>query len=91
MIGEWVIVRTYSAGVHFGILVSIVGTACELKDARNIWSWSGANTLREVANHGVGEESKISEPVARLLLTQAIEVMPVTEKAKTNLMRSRWT
>ena len=90
MIGEWVIVRTYSAGVHFGRLKSIVGTVCELEEARNIWSWRGANTLREVSLRGVGENSKISEPVAIVLLTQATEIIPVTLEAKENLMRSRW-
>lgn len=91
MIGEWVIVRTHSAGVHFGRLKSLVGTVCELEESRNIWSWTGANTLREVSLHGVGEKSKISESVERHLLTQVTEVIPVTEKAKENLMRSRWS
>lgn len=89
MIGEFVIVRTHSAGVHMGTLVEQSGTATLLHDARRLWRWSGAFTLNEAAVHGVGEDSRISEPVARILLTQAIEVIPCTPKAKANLSRSR--
>lgn len=37
-----VIVRTYSAGVHVGELVSHKGTEVTLKNARRIWKWVGA-------------------------------------------------
>lgn len=39
MIGKEVIVRTYSAGVHFGTLESRNGKEVVLKDARRIWDW----------------------------------------------------
>lgn len=89
MIGEFVIVRTYSAGVHMGVLRESSGTAVVLEDARRLWRWNRAFTLNEVSQHGVGEESRISSPVPRILLTQAIEVIPCSETAKANLSRSR--
>lgn len=89
MIGEFVIVRTFSAGVHTGELVEISGTAVKLANARRLWNWRGAFTLNEVSIHGVSEESRISEPVQTILLTQAIEVIPCTTKARKNLERSR--
>jgi hypothetical protein len=45
--GKYVIVRTYSAGVHFGRLVARRGKEVDLADARRIWFWKGANTLNE--------------------------------------------
>jgi hypothetical protein len=91
MIGQFVIVRTYSAGVHCGTLEESSGTAVTLSDARRVWRWRGANSLHELSLKGAAQEwTRISEPVAKILLTQAIEVIPCTEKAKANLCKSRW-
>ena len=89
MIGEFCIVRTYSAGVHCGVLDECNGTAVVLKESRRIWRWSNAFTLNEMAVNGCGEDSRISQPVARIMLTEAVEVIPCTDKARKNLSRSR--
>lgn len=87
----YVIVRTHSAGVHFGKLVSQNGTIVVLADARRIWRWQGANTIHELSLRGASMEwTRISEPVASITLTEAIEVIPVTEEAKRNLEATRW-
>lgn len=88
-IGEFVIVRTYSAGVHCGYLVESHDTVVALRDARRIWSWSEAFSLNEMANKGCGQSSRISEPVKKILLTQAIEIIPCEPEAVENLKRSR--
>jgi len=85
-----VLVRTYSAGVHFGWLVSRKGKEVELKNARRIWSWKGANTLNEIANSGVGSESKVSEPVASIVLTEAIEVLSMSKSAVAKMATIGW-
>ena len=91
MIGQKVLVRTYSAGVHFGTLVSRSGTECVLSEARRLWRWRGANSLHEVSLHGVDKEySRLSEPVSSITLTESIEVIPVTDDAASNLSASRW-
>jgi hypothetical protein len=91
MIGEFVLIRTRSAGVHVGTLVECTGTAVLLADARRLWRWGGANTLHEVSVRGPSEDwTRISEPVDRILLTEAIEVIPCTPEAEENLRRSRW-
>ena len=90
MIGQFVIVRTFSAGVHMGVLKECNGTAVLLEGARRLWRWSGANSLNEASQNGVGEQSRISEPVPLILLTQAVEVIPCSEKARKSLGRSRW-
>lgn len=73
------IVRTYSAGVHVGEVVSLDGKTCVLRNARRIWRWRGANTLNEIALRGVNryEYTRISETVPTITLTEAIEVIPV--------------
>lgn len=90
MIGQFVVVRTFSAGVHLGTLKEANGTAVLLADARRLWRWRGANTLNEVSQKGVGEGSRISEPVPLILLTQAIEVIPCSPSARKILQSSRW-
>ena len=89
MIGEFVILRTNSAGVHMGTLREIHGTAALVEDCRRLWQWQGAFTLNEVALFGCAESSRISRPVPRILLTEVIEVIPCTKKATENLTRSR--
>ena len=88
----FVVVRTYSAGVHVGSLVSRKGREVVLADARRLWRWRGANTLHEVALAGVSEKdyTRLSDPVATITLTEAIEVIPASPAAKANLSRSRW-
>lgn len=89
MIGKFVIIRTYSAGVHCGVLQSQTGSVVRLTSARRIWRWSGANTLHEIALRGCAEESKISEPVPEIELDR-IEIIPCSDEARANLERSRW-
>lgn len=87
---NYVIVRTYSAGVHVGELVSRKGKEVTLENARRIWYWKGANTLNEIAQHGVGAGSKIAEPVAKIVLTEAIEIIDASEAAAENLRAASW-
>ena len=80
--GTKVLIRTYSAGVHFGTLESRNGQEVHLKNARRLWSWSGALSLSEVASTGVNiNSSKISVPVSDIILTQAIEIIPISENS----------
>lgn len=85
MIGKQVIVRTYSAGVHFGELASRNGKEVVLKDARRLWYWEGAFTLSAVAESGVAARSKLSVAVPEIVLTEAIEIIPCSEAAIANL------
>lgn len=93
-LGKFVVVRTESAGVHVGILVSRSKNEAELENARCVWQWEGANTLYELAAHGASmdADTRISEPAPGLvLLLGVISIIQVTsEEAKTNLSTSRW-
>lgn len=80
--GDFVLIRTYSAGVHFGTFVSKEGQEVVLKDARRLWSWSGALSLSEVAMNGIKiADSKISVPVEEIIITQAVEIIKVSSKS----------
>ena len=87
---RFVLVRTYSAGVHFGRIVKRNGKEVTLRDARRIWYWTGANTLNELVEHGAAAGSKISEPTAKILLTEAIEVIEMTPEQHCRLSGTGW-
>lgn len=78
----YVIVRTYSAGVHVGELKSRKGKEVVLVNARRLWKWCGAFTLSEVAVEGIKNGSKPSIAVPEILLTEAIEVIKATPGAE---------
>lgn len=90
MIGEFVLVRCDRSGVHMGTLVAAQGRCVELKDARILHHWKSANTLYEVALNGVGAGSRISDPVSRTVLFDAIQLHFPTAKARESLEKSRW-
>jgi hypothetical protein len=80
----YVIVRTYSAGVHAGTLESRNGKEVTLTNSRRIWYWSGAASLSQMAISGVTnpQNCKFSVPVPEILLTEAIEIIPCSEMAE---------
>lgn len=89
-IGKYCIIRTYSAGVHVGVVVQQEGTIVELKDAKRIWRWEGANTLHEISLHGLSSGSKLSEEIPTILLTEAVETIPCSQKAKQIIRDTGW-
>ena len=82
-----VIVRTYSAGVFMGDLVSRKGQEVVLANARRIWYWAGAASLSQLAMEGTSNPSacKFPCPVDRVELLQAVEILDVTPKAKASI------
>jgi hypothetical protein len=84
---RYVIVRTYSAGVFAGELVSRKGQDVVMKNARRIWYWSGAASLSQLAMHGTSNPESCKFPCAvdRVELTQAIEILDVTPAARKSI------
>ena len=83
MIGKFVIVRTYSAGVWFGEVAEKSGNEVIVKNARRMWRWWAEEgvSLSSAALHGVKQEqSKIVESVPAVWL-EAIELIPASDKA----------
>jgi hypothetical protein len=86
----YVVIRTFSAGVHVGILERREGKEVELSSARRIYQWKGANTLHEVALHGVASGSRVSEVLNRVELTEAIEVLYCSAEGRASLEAAKW-
>ena len=84
---RYVIVRTYSAGVFAGYLKSRKSQNVTMIEARRLWYRSGAASLSQLANEGVKNPGacKFPKAVSRIDLTQAIEILEVTEAAKQNI------
>jgi small nuclear ribonucleoprotein (snRNP)-like protein len=81
-IGKRVVVRTRTAGVHFGTLIERDKEECLLSNARRVWSWEGALSLSEVSSIGIKlKESKISVAVDNIILTDAIEYIPISKES----------
>ena len=81
-LGKKVIIRTYSAGVHYGTLVSKEGMEVQLENAIRIYYWEGAFTLSQLAMEGVTnpENCNFAMAVDRVTL-EAIEILPCASKA----------
>ena len=84
---DFVIIRTYSAGVFAGYLKSRDGKEVKLYNARRIWQWYGAASLSQLAMEGTKEPSncKFAVPVNEIDLTEAIEVIYCSEQARENI------
>lgn len=86
-LGNFVVVRTYAAGVHVGTLENYDFTTrhAVLKDTRRIWSWEGAFTLSAVALNGI-KGGKLSEIIERNTISQVEEILTVTPEAMKSLL-----
>ncbi len=81
--GKKCVVRCKNSGVFYGTFQWLEGTLCLLTDVQNIWYWAGAATILQLATDGVAlpDETKITIKVSRLVVTDAVEIVPCTEKA----------
>jgi len=80
-IGKRVLIRTYSAGVHIGTLVTADGMEAHIKDALRLWKWEGGGlSLSAVATNGIkgGRFNRAAE----VMLTNCIEFIPTTAEAE---------
>jgi len=84
---DCVMIRTYSAGVHYGYLKRRDGKEVELLKSKRVFSWSGACSLSQLAVEGskCKENCKIAMEVPSIILTEAIEVIPMSSDALENL------
>lgn len=78
-----VIVRGDRSGVFFGILSQKEGTEVTLEKCRRIWYWDGAASISQLAVDGTAcpDSCKFTVTVDSIVITDAIEIIPCTEKA----------
>ena len=79
-----VLVRSYDAGVYFGTLVAVEGNTAKLENVRNIWHWTGASCLSQIANDGI-TGNRVSPVVGSMVLNRVCQIIPLTDKAIVNL------
>jgi hypothetical protein len=85
-IGKEVIVRSYSAGNHFGTLEAYDPKQgiVVLKNARRLWKWNTDKgvSLSEIATYGIVQaNSKICTTLPEQIIAEVDEVLPATEVA----------
>ena len=83
----YVMIRTCSAGVHCGYLKEKQGKEVTLVDSIRIWKWAGAASLSQLSQEGTNNPSgcKFGMPICEITLTEAIEVIKMTETAKQSI------
>ena len=83
-VGQYVIARCYSAGVHAGEVVSVDGENVILKDSRRLWSWKAKEgvALSGVAQNGLQSGCKVDVLNPLILLTGVCELIPTSAVAK---------
>jgi hypothetical protein len=88
---KWVLVRSYAAGVHFGILESErfteAGKVVVLLNTRRAHFWSGAASLSQMALEGVKnpEKCRFSVELPEIEIVNVIETIPISPQALSNL------
>ena len=81
------IVRTLSAGVFAGEVISRKGKEVTIKNARRLWYWAGAASLSQLAQLGTSKpkECKFPDAVDSITVTEAIEILDVTDVGRASI------
>lgn len=82
-IGEYVIIRTYSAGVWFGKLSEKAGKEVILTEARRMYTWycKESISLSGVAKYGINQEKSKICPALDNVWLEAIEILTLSDIA----------
>lgn len=82
----FVLIRGYGSGVNYGYLKSRNGCEVVLVNSRRIWNWNKATETNQIAVCGIdASNSKVTMLVPEKLITDAIEVINITEQGANNL------
>ena len=84
LINKKVLVRSTNAGVYFGTLTHVEGKTVRVENVRNIWHWTGATCLSQIANDGISGD-KVSPIVSSMVINGVCQILPLTERAVNNL------
>lgn len=84
-IGRKCIVRCQSAGVFFGEVAGVEDTAAgkeaRMRNVRKVWYWHGAAAVEQLAQDGCDKESKLTVVVPEMVVAQAIQIIPCSDRA----------
>lgn len=84
---KYYIVRGNKSGVFFGKINYQDGQEVQLTDVRCLWYWEGAASIIGLAHSGTRkpDKCKFTITVNELTITDAIEIIPCTDEATTNI------
>jgi len=84
---DYCMVRTYSAGVFAGYVESRNGKEVVILNSTRIWKWEGAASLSQLSTEGTNSPKtcKFGVTVDRTIVTEAIEIIFITEAAKKSI------
>lgn len=84
---EYKLIRCDRSGVFAGYLKSLNGKDAIILEARRIFYWSGAASLSQLAIDGTKTPNacKFPESVTKIQVTDVIEILDVTDKAKKSI------
>lgn len=84
---EYKMIRGDRSGIFVGYLKSLNGKEAILLEARRIWYWTGAASISQLAIDGTNNPTncKFPQAVSKIQITDAIEVLDVTDKAKKSI------
>ena len=82
-VGRKVIIRGDRSGVFFGTLAEKDGKEVVLSNCRRLWYWDGAASISQLATEGTVKPSncKFTVTLDEIVITDAIEIIPCTDKA----------
>lgn len=83
----YAIVRGDRSGVFAGYVKERKDNEVTIINARRLWYWDGAASLSQLAVDGVSkpQNCKFPKEVSELLVLDAIEIIPCTEKAQKSI------
>ena len=87
-VGQYVIARCYSAGVHAGTVQSVDGENVILTDSVRLWSWRAKDglALSGVAQNGIQKDKcKLDSKNPLIYLTGVCELIPCSGTAKESI------
>ena len=80
---QYYIVRCDRAGVFFGQIKERTENEVVMTNVRKLWYWDGAASISQIALEGVKRphNCKFTVTVDELMVLDAIEIIPCTDKA----------
>lgn len=88
---QWVLVRSYEAGVLVGKLLAIdlPSRTVVLEECYRVWRWEGGLETHALAEKGCAEASRISWASRCCVIAGYCEIKPVSEEALPSLTTPR--
>lgn len=85
---RYVIVRSHTAGVHFGEFISRVGDSVVLKNSRRLWRWCGASLSQVAAIGPANGDNRFGMTISKteIISPQGFEIADCTKESVNNIL-----